>query len=697
MTITKAIAAARKLTGCVYDDAIMVSWLSEADGKLVMEFYHGDAWTPYDEEHDMDAQLVIPAPWDICYTHYLEAMTYYSNGEYDRYTNSMNMYNRKVEEFKSWFVRAHIPLCIHKLPVSDGVTITPAETEQKFWYYLSAYALAVKHGFKGTEEEWLESLKGYIPERGVDYWTDADIQRLDNYIDQAQANAEATAGDRAAVEELADAFPEAAEAAVNAGLAAAKASGEFDGEKGNGITRIYPSFWNVSADGNNNSTEYTIEFDDGSEFKYTVKDGKTGFSPWISANRFNDDTVGSGLMISVTNSNGTPMNHILYDGAPGQKGDAFTYEDFTQEQLDALKGRPGDKGDPFTYADFTPAQLADLKGADGVSPEAKVERVADGAIVTVTDANGTTTAKIRDGQGGGTGGGGDMYASDYDPQGKQRDIFAYADASAAAAAAAAAAGVIVPTKTSDLDNDSGFLTEHQSLAGYATQAWVTAQGFIKSLAGYATQAWVNAQGFLREHQDISGKQDVISDLSTIRSGAAKGATALQSYTETDPTVPAWAKAAEKPTYTAAEVGARPSTWTPTKSDVGLGNVDNVKQYSASNPPPYPVTSVNGQTGAVTVSGGASGETATLTVAGWTANSTFGWQQTVNVTGVTADETQVITVDVALSTTDKDANAAMLAAWASVTQCPVAQGSGTLRFYALEKPTVAISLSIGVGG
>lgn len=34
--------------------------------------------------------------------------------------------------------------------------------------------------------------------------------------------------------------------------------------------------------------------------------------------------------------------------------------------------------------------------------------------------------------------------------------------------------------------------------------------------------------------------------------------------------------------------------------VGLGNVDNVKQYSATNPPPYPVTSVNGHTGDVTV-------------------------------------------------------------------------------------------------
>jgi hypothetical protein len=45
-------------------------------------------------------------------------------------------------------------------------------------------------------------------------------------------------------------------------------------------------------------------------------------------------------------------------------------------------------------------------------------------------------------------------------------------------------------------------------------------------------------------------------------------------TETDPTVPAWAKAPTKPTYTAAEVGALPSSYTP------------------------PVQSVNGKTGAV---------------------------------------------------------------------------------------------------
>lgn len=61
---------------------------------------------------------------------------------------------------------------------------------------------------------------------------------------------------------------------------------------------------------------------------------------------------------------------------------------------------------------------------------------------------------------------------------------------------------------------------------------------------------------------------------------------LTEYTETDPTVPAWAKAATKPSYS--------------KSEVGLGNVADERQYSANNPPPYPVTSVNGQTGAVEV-------------------------------------------------------------------------------------------------
>ena len=52
--------------------------------------------------------------------------------------------------------------------------------------------------------------------------------------------------------------------------------------------------------------------------------------------------------------------------------------------------------------------------------------------------------------------------------------------------------------------------------------------------------------------------------------------------------------------TANDIGARPADWTPSKSNIGLGLVENERQYSAANPPPYPVTAVNGQTGDVAV-------------------------------------------------------------------------------------------------
>ena len=53
-----------------------------------------------------------------------------------------------------------------------------------------------------------------------------------------------------------------------------------------------------------------------------------------------------------------------------------------------------------------------------------------------------------------------------------------------------------------------------------------------------------------------------------RISALENAGYITSYTETDPTVPAWAKAATKPTYTAAEVGALPD-------NLGSSNVGKV--------------------------------------------------------------------------------------------------------------------------
>jgi len=60
------------------------------------------------------------------------------------------------------------------------------------------------------------------------------------------------------------------------------------------------------------------------------------------------------------------------------------------------------------------------------------------------------------------------------------------------------------------------------------------------------------------------------------------------------------KAADSGSTTGAvtSVAGKTGDVTLNKSDVGLSNVANVLQYSASNPPPYPVKSVNGETGDV---------------------------------------------------------------------------------------------------
>ena len=77
-----------------------------------------------------------------------------------------------------------------------------------------------------------------------------------------------------------------------------------------------------------------------------------------------------------------------------------------------------------------------------------------------------------------------------------------------------------------------------------------------------TEATVAGWGFTKNAGTYSKPSGGIpkTDLaSAVQTSLGKADTALQSFSETDPTVPAWAKAATPPTYTAADVGALPDT------------------------------------------------------------------------------------------------------------------------------------------
>ena len=97
--------------------------------------------------------------------------------------------------------------------------------------------------------------------------------------------------------------------------------------------------------------------------------------------------------VSVTDIDVNANNQIVFTMSDGNE--------IISGKIPTVKG---DKGDPFKYSDFTTEQLDSLKGADGFSPSAKIEKVGDTATITITDKDGTTTATIKDGQGGSGGG-----------------------------------------------------------------------------------------------------------------------------------------------------------------------------------------------------------------------------------------------------------------------------------------------------
>lgn len=134
----------------------------------------------------------------------------------------------------------------------------------------------------------------------------------------------------------------------------------------------------------------------------------------------------------------------------------------------------------------------------------------------------------------------------------------------------------LPTKVSELQNDANYAVdanyvhtdnnyttaEKEKLSGIAAGAEVNVNADWNATSGDAqilnkptnVSAFTNDAGYLIEHQDISGKADK-SEIPTKVSQLQNDSGYLTSFTETDPTVPAWAKAAQKPSYTAAEVGA----------------------------------------------------------------------------------------------------------------------------------------------
>lgn len=161
-----------------------------------------------------------------------------------------------------------------------------------------------------------------------------------------------------------------------------------------------------------------------------------------------------------------------------------------------------------------------------------------------------------------------------------------------------AVDVTVPTKVSDLTNDSGFITDsgvvktsgNQTIAGtktFSSEVVMTAGGTSDITSGVLCAFKTNRAQITNfaTHNILTGGTNSTTPITFYKYTAVssqapsslvqlakidtdgniyEGTTKLSdkyltSFTETDPTVPSWAKQSTKPSYTASEVGALPDT------------------------------------------------------------------------------------------------------------------------------------------
>lgn len=137
--------------------------------------------------------------------------------------------------------------------------------------------------------------------------------------------------------------------------------------------------------------------------------GSDGFSPIVTVT-----TITGGHRISIQDKTHTDTFDVM-DGVNGDDGDDGVSPTVTVTEItnghrvtitdknhpsgmsfDVTNGAKGDKGDAFTYADFTPQQLASLKGAKGDDGKGivSIEKTSTSGLVdtyTITYSDNTTS------------------------------------------------------------------------------------------------------------------------------------------------------------------------------------------------------------------------------------------------------------------------------------------------------------------
>jgi hypothetical protein len=94
-----------------YSNEQKTVWVSECEGMVHTEarLLPPESFSPLIYEEDWDKVLTVKPPHDKLYRDYLQARIHFANGEYERYANSMALFNSEWGEFVRWYARVYEP------------------------------------------------------------------------------------------------------------------------------------------------------------------------------------------------------------------------------------------------------------------------------------------------------------------------------------------------------------------------------------------------------------------------------------------------------------------------------------------------------------------------------------------------------------------------------------------------------------
>ncbi len=114
MKIQEAIQWVDEIKPNAFSAEVNTRWLAELEGRLAADVF---LMAPaelgqfrYTWPADKDAELLVDPPYDGVYTDWLQAKVDETNGEYNRYQNTMQLYNEAYGSFLRWFCQLYDPV-----------------------------------------------------------------------------------------------------------------------------------------------------------------------------------------------------------------------------------------------------------------------------------------------------------------------------------------------------------------------------------------------------------------------------------------------------------------------------------------------------------------------------------------------------------------------------------------------------------